>query len=395
ETFVESYGDTSGIAFSGNHVAAGGVVEQLSSQLEAGPVEFERAENGLLYPSSAALTGIGAPRDLKVVALDQVGARWYPKPDDGGVFGISGTVHKASPGDDTLVDIVAAASDGDVIELAPGIYTVNRAIQLDKSLTIKGAPSHEKGEKAEPVVIQFARPTLFELREGGNLQLQFLTVDGILAPDSVGNSMIRTTSYPIQSNLQIEMDGVTVRNLVVNKSFNVLTLGKSSMADRVEIKNSQFADITGAIVSAAAETEDYGQYNVEYLDIVDSKFADVGGPVADIYRGGRDESTFGPYVKITGNELANVGLAVTNASQASINLHGVQTTDVRRNQVVESGAFRFVHTVGTPKTSITENRFIDTPDFILEELIYEGDHRASKSGNQFAYSEAAVDEITE
>ncbi|MEL7447306.1 MAG: polysaccharide lyase 6 family protein, partial [Pseudomonadota bacterium] len=43
ESFVESYGDTSGIAFSGNHVAARGVVEQLSSQLEAGPVEFERA----------------------------------------------------------------------------------------------------------------------------------------------------------------------------------------------------------------------------------------------------------------------------------------------------------------------------------------------------------------
>ena len=45
-------------------------------------------------------------------------------------------------------------------------------------------------------------------------------------------------------------------------------------------------------MSAAAETEDFGQYNVEYLTIADSSFADIGGPAAfDIVEGLRDTAT--------------------------------------------------------------------------------------------------------
>jgi len=187
--------------------------------------------------------------------------------------------------------------------------------------------------------------------------------------------------------MQIEMDRITVRGLVVNKSFNVLTLGKSSLADQVSIRNSEFVNITGAVVSAAAETEDFGQYNVEYLDIVDSNFAQIGGPIADIYRGGRDESTFGPFVTFSGNQISEVGKAATNGSGASFNLHGVQIAKMNRNMVAESAPFRVVHTVGTPKTEITGNQFAGTPDFVLEELNYDGDHRADLSDNTFADGE--------
>ncbi|MEM8725814.1 MAG: alginate lyase, partial [Pseudomonadota bacterium] len=238
-------------------------------------------------------------------------------------------------------------------------------------------------EGAEAPVVMFTRPTLIELREGGNLQLANLIIDGALAPDSVGNSAIRTTTFPIKSNMLIEMDGVTVRGLVVNKSFNVLTLGKSALADRVIIRNSTFEDITGAVVSAAAETEDFGQYNVEYLNITDSAFTKIGGPIADIYRGGRDESTFGPFVTFAGNTIAEVGKAATTGSGASVNLHGVQTAKLERNQVANSAPFRVVHTVGTPKTTITNNSFEGTPELKLEELNFDGDHRAKVSGNTF------------
>ena len=75
--------------------------------------------------------------------------------------------------------------------------------------------------------------------------------------------------------MRVEFDRVSVRNLTVNKSFNVLTLGKGALADRVSIRNSAFADISGAIVAADTETDDYGRYNEEYLDIVDSQFENV------------------------------------------------------------------------------------------------------------------------
>ncbi|MEL6486542.1 MAG: alginate lyase, partial [Pseudomonadota bacterium] len=200
---------------------------------------------------------------------------------------------------------------------------------------------------------------------------------------SVGNSVIRTTTYPIKSNFDVVMNRVEVRGLVVNKSFSVLTLGKSTLADRVSIRNSAFSDISGAIVSAAAETEDYGQYNVEYLDISENTFARVGGPVADIYRGGRDESTFGPNVTIARNAFNQVGLAVTNGAGGSVRLHGVQIAKLDGNSVSASAPFRVVHTVGTPKTAITNNSFAKTDALILEELIFDGDHRAALSDNVF------------
>nr|WP_298930196.1 polysaccharide lyase 6 family protein [uncultured Erythrobacter sp.] len=379
ESFLEVYDDVSGIAFANNRVVEGGVADSLDSFTKA-PVEMERADNGLLYPVDPALASLGAPRDLTPVTLDQVGVSWYAKPGSGSVFGASGTVTTVEPGEGTLVAAAMAAKDGDVLLLSSGEYIANRTIPLDKAITIKGA--YEEGADAPSIL--FTRPTLIELREGGNLQLESVIIDGALAPDSVGNSAIRTTTYPIKSNMQIEMNRVTVRGLVVNKSFNVLTLGKSSLADRVSIKNSAFSDITGAVVSAAAETEDFGQYNVEYLDITDSTFAEIGGPIVNVYRGGRDESTFGPFVTFTGNAIAGTGLAATNTSGASINLHGVQTANLDRNVVAASAPFRIVHTVGTPKTSITSNQFAETPDLVLEELNYEGAHRAQLSDNVFA-----------
>ena len=383
EAFLEAYDDISGISFADNRVVAGKVQDVLADKVTSESALMTRADNGLLYPNDPGLAKVGAPRDLSPVSLNQVGAPWYPKVEEKALFGSSGKVINVAPGEGTLVDAMMAASDGDVLMLASGDYIADRTIPLSKAITIKGA--FDEGASAPRIM--FARPTLIELREGGNLQLSNIIIDGALAPDSVGNSAIRTTTFPIKSNMTIEMDQVTVRGLVVNKSFSVLTLGKSTLADRISIKNSTFEDITGAVISAAAETEDYGQYNVEYLDLMQNTFVNVGEPVANIYRGGRDESTFGPNIRIIRNTFMNTGRAPTNSSKAAINLHGVQIAEVSGNDVTASAPFRVVHTVGTPKTVLSENRFFATPEFVLEELNYDGAHRAEQSGNVFVGQE--------
>lgn len=380
ESFLEVYGDVSGIAFDGNRVTQGGVAEELV-EIAHEPLAMERAANGLLYPADPELTALGAPRDLRVVSLDEVGVEWYPKPGERVAFGASGREIEIAPGQGSLAQAVASARDGDVLLLGPGEYVEDRSIPLAATVTIRGAG-------AEATTILFARPSLFELREGGELMLKDLAIDGALAPDSVGNSVIRTSIFPIQSNMRIAMDSVAVRNLAVNKSFNVLTLGKNTLADSVSIRRSSFSDITGAIVSAAAETEDYGQYNVEYLDITENAFARIGGPIADIYRGGRDESTFGPNITIARNALDDVGLAATNGTGGSVHLHGVQIAVIEQNAVGASAPFRVVHTVGTPKTRISENAFAATDGLILEELIFDGEHRALLSDNVFTGGDA-------
>ncbi|MDY7098146.1 MAG: polysaccharide lyase 6 family protein [Pseudomonadota bacterium] len=376
ESFVEVYDDISGIAFNGNRVGAGGVAGELQG-VAAAPFEMKRAANGLLYPTDPDLAKLGVPRDLKVVSMADVGVDWYPKPADRTAFGASGKVIEVAVGQGALASAIAAARDGDTLKLTAGEHVVDRTIPLDRIVSIEGVSAQE-------TTILFTRPSLFELRNGGDLRLSGLAIDGALAPDSVGNSVIRTSVYPIQSNLRVEMDGVAVRGLTVNKSFSVLTFGKSTLADSVSIRNSSFSDISGTIVSASAEAEDYGQYNVEYLDLTGNSFANVGGPVANIYRGGRDESTFGPNVTISGNRFASVGLASTNGTGAAVNLHGVQIARLAGNSSVSSAPFRIVHTVGTPDTAIAGNIFANTPEMILEELVFPGEHRAVLSNNVFA-----------
>jgi len=153
ESFLEVYDDISGIAFEGNRVISGGVQTTLTDKVAIGPTEFERADNGLLYPTDPALASLGAPRDLKPVALTDAGVRWYAKPGIGTAFGSSGKVIEVAPGEDTLVEAAMAAGNGDVLLLSTGEYIANRSIPLDKALTIKGAVE----DGAEPPTIMFAK----------------------------------------------------------------------------------------------------------------------------------------------------------------------------------------------------------------------------------------------
>ena len=370
-TFIKIQDDISGIAFTQNLLTNGQIEKPVAGISESSTI-FSRGENGLLYPEGS---DIGAPQNLQPITRDQVGVKWYPKPSTSEHFGTGKTI-VVEPGEDSLTDAFASASSGDVLKLDAGQYLVNKVLLLDKIVTIEGP-------KDALAKISFARPSLIEVKQGGSLRLSNLTIDGDMAPDSVGNAVIRTTSYPIQSNFLIILNEVTISNLDVNRSFHVITLGKSSFADRISIKNSNFSNISGSILQAAAETEDYGQYNAEYIEVSDSNFNDIGAEVFNIYRGGRDESTFGPHFSLTGSNFMNVGLSKDNVTSASMVLHGVQHSDVSKNNFLDSAPIKVVHTVGRPQTRISDNKAINMPEPILEELNYEGAHRAILSRNQF------------
>ncbi|WP_164088968.1 polysaccharide lyase 6 family protein [Sphingorhabdus sp. YGSMI21] len=370
-TFLKVQDDISGIAFAGNMLVDGKLEKPIAGISES-ETALIRAENGLLYPEGSDR---GVSRDLVPVTRDQVGVKWYPKPSAGDRFGAGKSISVA-PGEDTLTEAFALTSDGDRLMLSAGDYLVNKILPLDKVLSIAG-PENAVAR------ISFARPSLVEIRQGGSLRLSNLVIDGELAPDSVGNAVIRTTIYPIQSNFLIELDGVTVANLDVNKSFHVVALGKSSFADRISIRNSNFTNISGSVLQAAAEAEDYGQYNVEYVDVANSNFKDIGGEIFNIYRGGRDESTFGPHFSLTGSAFMNVGRSSNNVTGASVVLHGVQHSDINDNVFQDAAPIKITHTVGRPRTRITNNISRNMPAPILEELNYQGAHRAILAGNQF------------
>ena len=351
---IAVHDDISGIRFS-NNIAYGIASLPDESGFESRTLRMEEAANGLLYPEDRSLGAVGVDRSLRVLDRDDTGVPWYKKRGYGSLFD-SGDVQVIAAGQDTLTEAVAAASPGDVIELAAGDYSVSKILTLAAPLTVRA------GDPSGPApVIRFDRSTLFELADGGSLSIHGVTIDGSLAPDTYGNSVIRTSRYSMLGNYQLRVDGVSVRGLDTNHSFNFLKVSSHTFAHDIRITNSTFESITGHVLELHRETDDLGIYNVEYVTIRGSKFKDIDGSVATIYRGGTDESTFGPHFVLEDSSLESVGRGKRNKSRAALLLHGVQAAKIDANVFRNSEGVRVVTTVGEPVTDIGKNEFTGTP----------------------------------
>jgi len=370
------YDDVSGISFKDNvqhRVKNFQIAEGFTSE----KVKLRRAKNGLLYPTNKSLAEIGVSRAITPIDKKLTGVAWYPKPDSQSRFATGKTID-IKPGAGTLAAAVKRAEAGDIIRLAAGNYLVSKILEVDKPLTISAT------RKAH---IEFERSTLFEIVDGGSLHLQGLNISGKSSPDYVGNSVIRTSRYSMLGNYQIRVEDCEISDLAVNRFFNFLSVSKGTMADSIEIVNSRFSDVSGAILKLDKESDDYGIYNAEYVTITDSSFNRVQGALVDYYRGGTDESTFGPHFLLTGSELNDVGAGSKNKSKASIYLHGVQVSTIENNRFIDSSAIRVSHTVGEPVTRIVKNTFAETPLPEVVELFYSGkEHTAEIRDNTLQVS---------
>jgi len=319
-------------------------------------IELAKADNGLLYPVDPDLAGVGAKKGLKVLQRSETGPSWYPKPGYADRFD-TGATHEVGPGLDTLSEAVKASKSGDIVVLAKGDYLVSRTIKVDRPVTVRG-----KGK----VRIEFERTALFEIADGGSLKLDGVMISGNSAPDSAGNTAIRTSRYSMLGNYALVVENSVIEDLDTNHSFNFFTVAKHTFADRIEIRDSVVRNVTGAVLALNRELDDLGIYNAEYITIVGSQFENIGGAVADIYRGGTDESTFGPHFLLSESAVVATGKDKRNKSRATIRLHGVQATDIHGNEFVDSSPIRITETVGEPVTRLKDNRYEGTVEPIID-----------------------------
>ena len=349
---IAAHDDIGGIAFS-NNVLSGVIEAPAEAGFRSEAVELKKTGNGLLFPGGEALRGIGAPAGLEVLNKDDTGVSWYPKPGRRKGFD-SGGARTIEPGPDALAKAVAAAGPGDAIALLPGEYQVAKIIEVGRPITIKAAQENPKP------LVRFERSALFELAEGGSLKLEGLAITGEDAPDAYGNAAIRTANRSLLGNYRLSVVNCSVANLNVNHSFDFFRAGRHTFAHRIEILGSSFSNITGHVLSLAREMDDLGIYNGEYVAIADSSFRNIDKSVANLYRGGTDESTFGPHFQLTGAVLEKVGRGSRNKTAASIRLLGVQRAQIRSNRFLDSEPIRITHTVGDPVSIIAQNKFAST-----------------------------------
>ncbi|WP_369939756.1 polysaccharide lyase 6 family protein [Xanthomonas medicagonis] len=343
---VRVLGDLSGISFSGN-LQSPNASPRLPGGVTGRTLAMTRAATGLLVAADAG--GIGADPALTYVPRDDVGVAWYAK-ETVPVALDSGRRQRVRPGNDTLAHAVAAAGAGDRLQLDAGRYQVDQVLALHHPLSVEGPV---RGQAR----IAFSRATLFQIEAGGALKLARLQIDGSGAADQVGNAVIRTAPGSNAANYDLVIEDSRIHGLAGNRGFDVIALGKGTLAERIALRRVVVEDVSGAVLSARAETNDRGTYNAAWVEIADAQFRRIAGPAVDLYRGGRDESTFGPVLTVSGSRFERVG----GAQVPSLRLHGVQRTFLHDNQFVDSAALSVIRTTGTPQLTATRNQFLGTP----------------------------------
>jgi len=366
------FDDISGIEFAKN-ISNKLTNNKITDGIESSTINMVRADNGLLYPKQNLAQVTGVSKDLKPTTKEQTGTSWYPKAEPEVAFA-SGKNIDVIPSGDALYAAVKNAQSGDVLVLANGHYNVRKIINIDKTLTIKA-------KNKQKAVLSFERTTAFEINNSGSLSLDGLVISGENSPDYSGNTFVRTAKWGMYKNYRFALTNSLVKALNVNHSFHFFNSGSRAFATSIDINNNEFRDITGDILRLNKEQDDLGIYNAEYVNVTHNTFSDIEGALVDLYRGGRDESTFGPHLFFSQNNISQASKGKRNKSKSSIMLHGVQVANIDNNQFKDSANINVEHTVGEPVTRITNNVFQASGNLRVVETYAKGKHTAHLSNN--------------
>lgn len=308
------------------------------------------------------------------VTKEQVGVSWYPKYQKSDRFAVAKTV-KVKPGTDTLTAAYSELEGAAELVLAEGDYHVAKTILLDKPLIIRGAGQGKTR-------LTFGRKSLIDLMNGSSVRLQDLSISGARAPDDKANAVIRSDSAPMNKNFALELLGVEVSDLNINKDFDVIKLRKSTFADYVLVSDSSFSNITGSVLKLDSEKDDYGMYNAEYITVKNSQVSNVNGGLMTVYRGGTDESTFGPHVNV--DQVTVTKSPAAGAKGNSILLHGVQRAMIQNSRFDNSAPVLVQHTVGGPVIRVKDNDYNHKPLYRVESIVPGMESTFTADNNNFS-----------
>ena len=358
------YDDISGIQFKDNY-ATPNVNTDFVNGFKKVKMNLVKDKMGFLIPESKSIkTKISI--NPNIASKENTGVNWYSKADTDIALS-SGKVIKVAPGLNSLYDAALQSAPGDIIELTSSEeYYTSKLISIAHPLTFKAS-----GAKKPKLV--FERKALFEIQNGGSLSLEGLEFDGRESPDYAGNAVITTSKYSMINNYNLLIDRCDFVNLDVNHSFDVITIYKNTFAETIKITNSTFKTITGNIVALDKETDDVGVYNAENVILKNNLFSNVGGAVLELYRGGTDESTFGPYLVLSHCVFNNVGNDKRNRYKAAISTYGVQVNYIDNNIFNNSKGIKMHLVVGEPIVNLSNNNFYNS-----EALKITGDEKYSE-----------------
>tara|TARA_R110000868_G_scaffold264879_1_gene523511 strand:+ start:26588 stop:28834 length:2247 start_codon:yes stop_codon:yes gene_type:complete len=192
-----------------------------------------------------------------------------------------------------LVSALSKNVSGSTIELKKGVYKLDTSLVIDKNITLR---SHDATNKATLIYKGKNNTAAFLMVPKGNLNLSNVILKG-------GNTQNAFATK--------EKNMASAYNLKIDKSeisdFDyVLRVYKDAFADTISVNNSTIKNCKRGL-SLAAEKDDLGEYNAEFVYITNTKFDGIENTVLDYYRGGYDESTIGGNLVFDNNTVTNSG----------------------------------------------------------------------------------------
>ena len=250
-----------------------------------------------------------------------------------------------------LATKIETASDGDIIALAAGVYNINTSLIINKKITIQ---SESPENKAQIIYSGAANTPAFEMQPKGNLIVKDMILTG------------KNDQYAF-SNLKENMS--SLYNLSVSNSeisdFNyVLKAYKETFADAITFTNSTLKNCQNGI-ELSAETNDKGDYNVEFLTIDNCQFDNIQKNVIDYYRGGYDESTIGGNLLLTNSTFTNCGAQEENG--ILLNTRGIINVDISKNTFKNNRVKLVALLWGAKNNSHSDNEVVSSGKIVVQD----------------------------
>jgi poly(beta-D-mannuronate) lyase len=255
--------------------------------------DFETITKDLFGKDRAVANAVGAivlPIDTNKGKINKkdFGSTWFSNEKP---IAVSKTIKISSTLE--LVEALSKATSGTIIELKKGIYKLDASLVIDKRITIR-----TKDIKNRATLMYngpTATPTFLMIPKGD------LTLENIILKGGKEQFAFATKENEMSCGYNLK-----VKNSEITDFDCVLKGYKDSFADIISIDNSNIKNCKKGLI-LAAENDDLGEYNAEFVYITNTKFDGVQNSILDYYRGGYDESTIGGNLVFKNNTVTNSG----------------------------------------------------------------------------------------
>ncbi len=312
--------------------------------------DFDKIEKDLFGNSRTAKNTIGAITQstgapANILNKKQYGATWFSNEE----MEVVPQTHLVTAQAGDLATKIKAAKSGDIIELSAGNYTLNNSLVINKSITIQS-----KDKQASIKYVGAEKTPAFAMHPNGQLTLKNLLLEG-----ENTQFAFATLKENMSNHYNLTVAHVTIRNFDY-----VLKAYKESFADVIIFRNAILKDCKNGI-ELSEETNDRGDYNVEFLTINSCQFENVKNNVVDYYRGGYDESTIGGNLSVINSSFKNCGGEEENG--ILLNTRGIINVDISKNTFTNNSVKLVALLWGAKNNTHGENKITDSGAIRVEE----------------------------